>query len=62
MTYEEKLLNDMNNLKPNVYYRIDNRPDYERMVAVIKTFIDAYYPFLFSNDFKKVKREDATNH
>lgn len=54
--YEEKLLDDLNGLDPNKWYRIDTRPDYEKMKAGIKVLIDCYYPFIFSNDFTKVMR------
>jgi len=56
-SYEEKLLDDLMAIKPNRWFNIYGRPEYEKMVAAIKKFIDNSHPFIFSNDYKKIKLE-----
>lgn len=57
-TYEQKLYANMMTLELNQWYNISAHADYNKMLPVIKQFIDAKYPFVFSDDYKKVKREN----
>lgn len=59
MEYEEKLLNDLQKLSVNTWFRIDNRPDFDKIRETVKIFIDKGYNLILSSDYKKIKIEST---
>lgn len=55
-SYEKKLLDDMRTLKPYKWYNCPDKPKYDRFVSQVKIFIDCDEPFVFNEDYSRIKR------
>lgn len=55
-TYEDKLLEQLNQLPPEKWFLIKGREDCEKITTAVKWFISVGEPFEFSNDYSKIKR------
>lgn len=56
-SYETKLYQDLKKLVPGTWYKIAGRKDYEKFVGTIKSFIDTGEQFTFSDDYKRIKKD-----
>jgi len=55
-SYHERLKDTMLCLDKNVWFNIDGRKDYDKIVLTLKKLIDDSWPFEFSEDYKKIRR------
>lgn len=55
-TFEERLYDSLITLEVNKWFRIDNRDDFQKITNIVKTFINKYEPFEFSNDYTRIRR------
>lgn len=55
-TYEEKLLDQLNELPAQKWFMIKGREDFAKITATVKAFISVHEPFEFSNCYTKIRR------
>ncbi len=54
--FEQKLLDVLLTMPVREWFRIDNRPDFEKITKTVKGFIDSGFPFEFDDTYKKIRR------